>query len=137
MEFTGRKSPPRNINMRFGDSLKAYCHMLVEEHEEDIKGLVMKGDAFQPKNIGTRAKRWLCYRKAETCSVQQLDSARASVLPKGFNEPDPPPTNKESVNLEAPPRTWWQRARQGVQSYRGYLLYLAVFIVIVVIVWSP
>jgi len=66
--------------------MQNFCNTLIEEHEEDLKERIMKGDMFEGKNLDVRLKRWLCYRASSLCDVTQLteSSGKGEPLPAEF-----------------------------------------------------
>jgi len=87
-EYTGKSplamSSKAAVARVLGRSMENFCQSLVEEHEEDLKGKIMQGEAFEPKNLGKRLKRWLCYRSSGECSLAQVEGF------SGAGQPIPP-----------------------------------------------
>ena len=78
-EYTGKAAPkgsqPTRLASVLGSSLEDFCHTLVEEHEEGLKERIQSGEAFTPKLLNKRLKRWLCYRAANECTAAQVEGS--------------------------------------------------------------
>lgn len=87
MNETMHTNHTRSVAARLGNSAASFCNTVVEEHEEEIKEQIMKGEMFLEKHIGTRLKRWLCYRKSSICDANQLEVAGTGLkLPDEFTQ---------------------------------------------------